>query len=128
MDNSKTSVDRFTIKITLTEADVQSGRFYLALNTKEVEEHIFKHWREIVIKRATIDDIKVTMEDVDTSSEHEVNFRCYKHNNNKNSYSIQGLWRRNFIERRSLRTGDQIGIYCDPFSAKLCFSVLKRAR
>ncbi|KAK3210597.1 hypothetical protein Dsin_015303 [Dipteronia sinensis] len=111
----------FTNKITLTEVDVQPGRDYVTLNKEEVEEHIFIHWPDYIITSATIDDIKIFIKDVDTKSNHEVNFRCYG-----DACIFQGLWGYNFIQRRSLRAGDQIGICYDLTFGVMCFSVLMR--
>ncbi|KAK4853848.1 hypothetical protein QYF36_015584 [Acer negundo] len=93
----------FTIKITLTEADVQPGRNYVTLNKEEFEEHIFTHWPNYMITSANIDDIKVLIRDVDTNSNHEVNFRCYG-----DACVFQGLWGYSFIQRRSLRAGTRL--------------------
>lgn len=98
------------IKIKLTAEDVGGKRYYLDLKKAAVEEHIVKLWSPTVVKRATIDDIEVLLRDLDTSSKHNVNFRYYKH---RDSYFLQGLWRKNFIKRRSLKAGDEIGIGCD---------------
>lgn len=112
------------IKIKLITDDIGKG-FYIELNKSDVEEHVVKHWNPTVVKRATIDDIKVSMQDLDTNSEHEVNFRYYKH---VGSYFLQGLWHRNFVDRRKLMAGDEIGIACIPGSShSLCFCVLKRS-
>ncbi|ESR63493.1 hypothetical protein CICLE_v10010622mg [Citrus x clementina] len=83
------------IKIKLTAEDVGGKRYYLDLKKAAVEEHIVKLWSPTVVKRATIDDIEVLLRDLDTSSKHNVNFRYYKH---RDSYFLQGLWRKNFIK------------------------------
>lgn len=110
------------IKIKLTAEDVSSERYFLDLEKGAVEEHIGKYWSPMIIKRATIDDIKVLMKDLDTNTQHQVNFRYYKH---LDSYFLQGHWRMNFIERRMLKAGDEIEIGF--FSNQLCFCVLNRA-
>ncbi|KAK2658791.1 hypothetical protein Ddye_005324 [Dipteronia dyeriana] len=119
-----TSHDKFTIKTTLTEADV-NGRDYITLdNEEEVGEHIVTHWHPMNIHKAISnkDGVELTIRDIDTKSDHKVNFRC----NASYAGILQGHWRLNFIERRSLKAGDEIGFFWDPVLSMLCFSVLMK--
>ena len=105
-----------TIKMTLT------GRDFITLNKEEVEEHVLKHpFRREMVKGA-ITGKKLVIEDVDTGTDHVVDIYYYL----GYVYIIHDLFRSNFIERRSLVAGDEIGFYWDHASAKLCFSVLMR--
>ncbi|XP_021908864.1 uncharacterized protein LOC110822912 [Carica papaya] len=113
----------WTIRKLLTETDCSNGRKYIILEKTIVDEHILPYWSVATVERSRIEDVKIMMEDVDTNTQHQVNFRYYKESD---SYSIQGLWRVNFVERRLLAAGDEIGIRYNPFSSNFSFSVLKR--
>lgn len=109
----------------ITHSDVAARTHFIKLDNDDVKQYILAHWNDNKIKRATIDDIKMMVEDLDTKTEHEVNFRYYKPHD---SYYLEGLWRKNFIDRRFLLAGDEIGLNYDPVSAKLLFRVLNRAK
>ncbi|XP_010527144.1 PREDICTED: B3 domain-containing protein At4g02870 [Tarenaya hassleriana] len=117
------------IKKTLTREELSTKGQCVRLQDSDVKNFILNNWSEMIVKRAEIDDIRITVDDLDTGSEHESSFRYYKpHPKHKGGYFLQGLWKYNFVERRSLSAGDEIGLFCDPRTKKLCFSVLKRAK
>ncbi|KAK3211184.1 hypothetical protein Dsin_015890 [Dipteronia sinensis] len=102
---------KFTIKKVLTQDDVQPGTDFITLINEDVVKQICSYRSP---------DIKLLIQDVDTNSDHEVYFHSYT----RYAITFYGLWRSNFIDRRSLSAGDEIGFYYNPNSTKLCFSVL----
>ncbi|XP_015886187.3 B3 domain-containing protein At2g33720 [Ziziphus jujuba] len=97
------------------------------------------HWAEkyflphLDIKQVESDDgVTIKVFDSDTHSEHDLAFKLWK---SSNSYVLKKGWVKEFVKRRNLKTGDQIGMFChvplmdDPQSMlKIYFCVLKRAQ
>ncbi|KAL3739268.1 hypothetical protein ACJRO7_020642 [Eucalyptus globulus] len=66
----------------------------------------------------------VIVRDVDTCSEHRLVFVFWA---SSGSYVLKGGWIKEFVKRRGLVTGDEVGIYWDPSASKFHFSLLHKA-
>ncbi|AEE85542.1 hypothetical protein AtNW77_Chr4g0306741 [Arabidopsis thaliana] len=89
-------------------------------NNNDIENHILRSLGESIISRVKKDSIKIKIDDYDTGSQHEVTFG---YNHESDTYYIGSLWR-----LKELAAGDEIGLFYDPISKNLCFSVLKQAK
>ncbi|XP_010268099.1 PREDICTED: B3 domain-containing protein At5g26805-like [Nelumbo nucifera] len=112
------------IKKVLTESDV--GRFNgLDLDYDHVCDHILPHWdRQVVcsvINRG--EQVPIVVRDLDTCTKHNLYLRKWA---NDTTFTIHNYWTKEFVERRGLKEGELIGMYWDPRSSSLCFSVLNR--
>ncbi|BAT80192.1 hypothetical protein LR48_Vigan468s001700 [Vigna angularis] len=65
----------------------------------------------------------VSVWDVDTMSMHNLILKRWP---SLNSFVLVGKWNRDFVLRRALNTGDEIGLLWDSFKHCFLFSVLKR--
>ncbi|KAK3432487.1 hypothetical protein EUGRSUZ_E04365 [Eucalyptus grandis] len=66
----------------------------------------------------------VIVRDVDTCSEHRLVFVFWA---SSGSYVLKGGWIKEFVKRRGLAAGDEVGIYWDPSASKFHFSLLHKA-
>ncbi|XP_048131553.1 B3 domain-containing protein At2g33720-like [Rhodamnia argentea] len=67
---------------------------------------------------------KVVVWDPDTRSEHRLVFIYWK---SSKSYVLKGGWKKEFVERKGLADGDEIGIYWDPIASSFVFGLLCKA-
>ncbi|XXG78364.1 hypothetical protein AAC387_Pa08g2320 [Persea americana] len=87
----------------------------------------FPEWDPIAVERIANEGlrVRVLIKDVDTQfSAHWVVFRRWTSNR---MYVIQSGWRPEFVVRRKLKEGDEIGLCWDSEQWCFLFSVLKRA-
>ena len=66
--------------------------------------------------------IEVSIWDVDTKSMHGLVFKRW---GSSRCYVFIGNWVKDFVNRRSLKRGDEIGLHWNPFNSHFNFSVLK---
>ncbi|KAK3430401.1 hypothetical protein EUGRSUZ_E02134 [Eucalyptus grandis] len=66
----------------------------------------------------------VVVWDADTRSEHRLVFAYW---GLSGSYVLKGCWTKEFVQRRGLAEGDEIGIHWDPIVSKFDFSFLHKA-
>ncbi|KAG7541105.1 hypothetical protein ISN45_Aa07g012350 [Arabidopsis thaliana x Arabidopsis arenosa] len=88
-------------------------------NNNDIENHILRSLGES-IGRVKKDPIEIKIDDYDTGSQYEVTLG---YNHKSDIYYIGALWR-----LKELAVGDEIGLFYDPISKNLCFSVLKQAK
>lgn len=62
--------------------------------------------------------------DMDTRSMHKLVLKRWS---SSKSYVLIGKWNQDFVRRRELKKGDEIGFYWDPYNSVFNFCVLKRA-
>nr|BAO96245.1 E1 protein [Lotus japonicus] len=68
---------------------------------------------------------QVRVWDVDTESMHQLVLKRWS---SSKSYVLIGKWSQDFVRRRELKKGDEIGFYWDPYNCAFNFCVLKLAR
>ncbi|PQQ20996.1 putative vacuolar membrane protein YML018C-like [Prunus yedoensis var. nudiflora] len=99
---------KWKIKKELTALDVVNH--FVCLDMKDVEERILRHWNKDKIIRVRTDSTKIMVKDVDTNTTHALHFRIYDYKPEANAL-LEGEWGWDFVTRRGLGAGDQIGIY-----------------
>ncbi|GMH09825.1 hypothetical protein Nepgr_011666 [Nepenthes gracilis] len=72
----------------------------------------------------TRDGLRVVIWDCDTKTSHLL---VFKNIESTRSYVFIDNWRKQFVKRRELREGDEVGLSWDHFNKRLLFSVLNRA-
>ncbi|XP_061342566.1 B3 domain-containing protein At2g33720-like [Gastrolobium bilobum] len=65
--------------------------------------------------------VQVEIWDVDTASIHSL---IFKKRVSSRSYVFIGNWVKDFVSRRGLKKGDEIGLHWDPYKNRFNFSVL----
>ncbi|KAG5249885.1 B3 domain-containing protein [Salix suchowensis] len=91
-----------------------------------VEKHILPFLNEDQTKQVIIptqerNGLKVWVRDIDTASMHQLVFKRWS---TSKSYIFNDGWTKQFVRRRSLVEGDEIGLYWDSDLSILHFSVL----
>ncbi|KAK2994254.1 hypothetical protein RJ640_008171 [Escallonia rubra] len=94
----------------------------LMLSTKTVEKNILAFWDVETVKNVeTPEGVRVKVWDYDSGTEHLLTFkkwassRCFVFGNN---------WSRDFVRRRKLQQGDEIGLFWDASEKRFGFRVL----
>lgn len=116
--------DPWKIKKTLTESDLGiSSRLLLA--TDLVKSQILP-MLGLDHARATDSDegTSVRVWDLDSKSMHHLVLKRWP---SSKSYVFIGKWNQDFVRRRELKKGDEIGFQWDPYNSLFNFCVLKRA-
>ncbi|KAL4339402.1 hypothetical protein GQ457_08G000610 [Hibiscus cannabinus] len=113
--------DPWCIKKKIVTSDL-SDMSRLLLAKKLAESHILPHWDDE--RRAQIHTgVPVSVYDCDTNDEYAMDFKRWKNG----AYVFIKKWIPNFVKRRDLKLGDEIGIYWDIHNSRFNFSVLNRA-
>lgn len=113
--------DPWKIKKVLTESDI-SNMSRLLLGKELV--------KKLVLPVLGVDDvdnnggIQVRIWDVDTHSMHSLIFKKWV---TSQSYVFMGTWRKDFVIRRGLKEGDEIGFHWDAYNKYFNFSLLQVA-
>ncbi|XP_022774156.1 B3 domain-containing protein At2g33720-like [Durio zibethinus] len=94
----------------------------LLLASKVAESHNFPFWNADQLTK-TKEGLPVFVWDCDTKTEHEMVFRQW----NKGANVLIKNWVMDFVKRRELKLGDEIGLYGDSCSSRFKCSVLNRA-
>ncbi|KAJ7979690.1 B3 domain-containing protein [Quillaja saponaria] len=116
--------DPWKIKKILNQSDLGSLSRLLLANDL-VEKYVLPVLGvEEASKTETIKGTKIRIWDSDTGSNHELVFKRW---NSSKSYVFIENWTKEFVKRRELKKGDEIGFYWDSYNCKFNFSVLKRA-
>lgn len=116
--------DPWNIKKNLTDSDLGiSSRLLLA--TDLVKSQILpmlgpEHARAADTEEGTV----VMVWDLDSKSMHQLVLKRWS---SSKSYVFIGKWNQDFVRRRELKKGDEIGFHWDPFNSLFNFCVLKRA-
>ncbi|KAK7304212.1 hypothetical protein RJT34_15335 [Clitoria ternatea] len=115
--------DPWKIKKTLTDSDLGIlSRLLLAADL--VKKQILPmlgvdHARNAETEEGT----PVRVWDLDTKSMHQLVLKRWS---SSKSYVLIGKWNQDFVRRRDLRKGDEIGFHWDPYNCAFNFCVLKR--
>jgi len=116
--------DPWKIKKTLTDSDLGIlSRLLLAADL--VKKQILPmlgadHARAAETEEGT----PVRVWDMDTKSMHQLLLKRWS---SSKSYVLIGKWNQDFVRRRDLKKGDEIGFHWDPYNCIFNFCVLKRA-
>lgn len=116
--------DPWKIKKTLTDSDLGIlSRLLLAADL--VKKQILPmlgadHARAAETEEGT----PVRVWDMDTKSMHQLVLKRWS---SSKSYVLIGKWNQDFVRRRDLKKGDEIGFHWDPYNCIFNFCVLKRA-
>ncbi|XP_028753735.1 B3 domain-containing protein At2g33720-like [Neltuma alba] len=116
--------DPWKIKKTLTESDLGiSSRLLLA--TDLVKSQILPMLGLDHARAADSDEgTSVSVWDLDSKSMHHLVLKRWP---SSKSYVFIGKWNQDFVRRRELKKGDEIGFQWDPYNSLFNFCVLKRA-
>ncbi|XP_062146077.1 B3 domain-containing protein At2g33720-like [Alnus glutinosa] len=118
----KLVVDPWVIKKTIETSDLGDlSRLLLARDG--VKKHILPQWDANRIE-SLHEGVQVCVWDRDTKSEHQLVFKRWPSNG---SYVLIGKWKKEFVERRVLNKGDEIGLYWDQTNSRFNFRILNRA-
>ncbi|XP_061348791.1 B3 domain-containing protein At2g33720-like [Gastrolobium bilobum] len=116
--------DPWTIKKTLTVSDL-GILSRLLLGSYLVKKQILPmldvdHARAAETEQGT----PVRVRDIDTNSMHPLVLKRWS---SSKSYVLIGKWKQDFVRRRELMKGDEIGFQWDPYNCIFNFCILKRA-
>ncbi|KAF8016873.1 hypothetical protein BT93_H2162 [Corymbia citriodora subsp. variegata] len=116
--------DPYKIKKKLKQSDL--GHLSRLLIGREFVASLLLRWmsEEIVRQAEGGKGADVIMRDMDTCSEHRVVFVFWA---SSGSYVLKGGWIKEFVKRRGLVAGDEVGMYWDPSASKFHFSLLHKA-
>ena len=94
----------------------------LELTPEQVYKHILKHWEaEMVAKVLNGKQIPIVILDVDTDTKHSLFFKKWPQDEN---FIFHSSWMNDFVKRRNLQEGMQIGMYWDLRISCFKFSIL----
>ncbi|KAF8028665.1 hypothetical protein BT93_E1343 [Corymbia citriodora subsp. variegata] len=116
--------DPYKIKKTLKKSDlVHLAR--LLIPRPSVTTHVLPYMDIERLRRVKSGKgADVIVWDADTCSEHGLVFACWA---SSGSYVLKGCWMKEFVQRRRLADGDEIGMYWDPIANRFHFSLLRKA-
>ncbi|KAK3430422.1 hypothetical protein EUGRSUZ_E02075 [Eucalyptus grandis] len=116
--------DPYHIKKTLKKSDLgQLSR--LLIPRAGVATYVLPCMDEERARRVKSNEgAEVVVWDEDTHSEHQLVFAYWA---SSGSYVLKGCWMKEFVQRRGLAEGDEIGIHWDPIASKFDFSLLHKA-
>ncbi|GAV76406.1 hypothetical protein CFOL_v3_19880 [Cephalotus follicularis] len=116
--------DPFKIKKRLTKSDV-SGMCRLLLKINLVKQHILPYLTVTSINEIeSKNGARVMIWDHDTMSLHSMSFKKWS---SSKSYVFIDSWSKDFVNRRGLMEGDEIGLHWDSYTSRFNFRVLERA-
>ncbi|XP_028763654.1 B3 domain-containing protein At2g33720-like [Neltuma alba] len=116
--------DPWKIKKTLTESDL-GILSRLLLSADMVKNHMLPMLGGEDARAVESEEgAEVRVLDMDTKSMHQLMLKRWS---SSKSYVLIGKWSQDFVRRRELHKGDEIGLYWDPYSSLFNFCVLKRA-
>ncbi|KAL3739259.1 hypothetical protein ACJRO7_020633 [Eucalyptus globulus] len=113
--------DPYKVKKRLTQSDL--GHLSRLLIGRDLVKSHFLRWmdEETVRQVESGKGADVIVRDLDTGSEHRLVFVFWA---SSGSYALKGGWIKEFVKRRALEVGDEVGIYWDPSERKFHFSLL----
>ncbi|EOX92925.1 AP2/B3 transcriptional factor family protein [Theobroma cacao] len=112
--------DPWCIKKTLTGSDL-GNMSRLMLASECVEHHVFPFWNADQLAKVK-EGLPVSVWDCDTNTEHELVFKRW----NKGANVLIKNWVKDFVKRRELKLGDEIGLYWNTCNSRFQFAVLNR--
>jgi hypothetical protein len=116
--------DPWKIKKKVTESDL-GHLSRLLVRASLVKKHVLPFLGSDCGREVESKGIQVRVWDNDTKSKHHL---VFKHWRTSKSYVFIGMWNQDFVIRRELKQGDEIGLYWDSNNFMFHFSVLQRAR
>ncbi|KAK2994234.1 hypothetical protein RJ640_001081 [Escallonia rubra] len=94
------------------------------LSTKTVEKNILAFWHGETVKNvATPEGVRVKVWDYDSGIEHLLTFKKWA---SSRCFVLGNNWSRDFVRRRKLQQGDEIGLFWDALENRFGFRVLDR--
>ena len=115
--------DPWEIKKILQGSDI-GHMSCLLVHTHLVKYNILPYFDTEWVRKIETKGVKFTVWDEDTRTRHQLVLMQWPRSK---SYIFKTMWRRDFVKRRGLKTGDEIGFYWDSQNSMFHFSVLKRA-
>ncbi|XP_030476544.1 putative B3 domain-containing protein At1g78640 [Syzygium oleosum] len=116
--------DPYKIKKKLTQSDL-GHLSRLLIGRDFVASHLLQWMSEETVRQVESGKgADVIVRDVDTCSEHRLVFVFWALSG---SYVLKGGWIKEFVKRRALAAGNEVGIYWDPSASKFHFSLLHKA-
>lgn len=118
--------DIWEIKKPLTTSDVGS-QTRLIIPKESVIEHILKYFTKEEIRMVEDEDnpgLRINVFDSDSKTTHQL---CFKRWKSTGSYVLNNNWNKDFVLRKNLRAGDNIGLFWNPYASRLHFCVLSRS-
>ncbi|KAB5561174.1 hypothetical protein DKX38_006131 [Salix brachista] len=119
--------DPFTIKKKMKPSDL-GNLCRLLVPSDLAEKHILPFLNTAqanqvagVVSQETNRGLKVRVWDMNTGSMHQLVFKRWS---TSRSYIFNDGWTKDFVKRRNLAEGDEIGIYWDKDQSRFTFSVL----
>ncbi|KAF8023100.1 hypothetical protein BT93_F0561 [Corymbia citriodora subsp. variegata] len=113
--------DPYKIKKKLTQSDL-GHHSRLMIGRDFVMSHVLRWMSEETVRQVESGKgAEVIVRDVDTCSEHRLVFVFWA---SSRSFVLNGGWIKEFVKRRELEVGDEVGIYWDPTASKFHFSLL----
>ncbi|KAJ0042293.1 hypothetical protein Pint_17510 [Pistacia integerrima] len=120
----KLYTDPWNIKKRLTQSDLGHLCRFL-LQTKTYKKYVLPFFNRHQINEVqSKEGLRVMVWDQDTQSRHSLIMK--KWSTSKSYIFIDG-WTQIFVSRRNLKTGDEIGLYWDPYNSIFNFHVFQRA-
>ncbi|XP_058726883.1 B3 domain-containing protein At2g33720-like [Vicia villosa] len=119
-DSSTNGADPWKIKKVLTASDLGNNSRLL------LKKELAKKWVVPFVDKlaeAEKDGVKVPVFDVDTQSLRSLVFKIWPSNG---SHVFIDTWNKDFVAKRNLKAGDEIGLKWDKKEKKFDFSVLRR--
>ncbi|KAH7862198.1 hypothetical protein Vadar_001344 [Vaccinium darrowii] len=114
--------NHWKVKKTLTKSDV-NDLCRLMLKTTTVQEHILNKWDE-EWRRAVMETeqgVRVNVLDLNTDTTHQLVLKRWQ---SSGSFVFTNNWMAQFVRRRELKEGDEIGFYWDSKHSSFEFCVL----
>jgi hypothetical protein len=115
--------DPWEIKKILQGSDI-GHMSCLLVHTHLVKYNILPYFDTEWVRKIETKGVKFTVWDEDTRTRHQLVLMQWPRSKR---YIFKTMWRRDFVKRRGLKTGDEIGFYWDSQNSMFHFSVLKRA-
>ncbi|MBA0830602.1 hypothetical protein Goarm_015124 [Gossypium armourianum] len=113
--------DPWCIKKQLYNSDL-GNLSRLILPSELVESHVLPHWNADQLAQIQ-QGLPVFVWDCDTNTQHYMKFKRW----GKGANVLIKNWTTDFVKRRNLKLGDEIGLYWDIHNSRFNFSVLNRA-
>ncbi|KAL3739264.1 hypothetical protein ACJRO7_020638 [Eucalyptus globulus] len=115
--------DPYKIKKRLTQSDL-GHLSRLLIRRDSVKSHFLRWVNEETVRQVeSSKGADVIVRDMDTCSEHRLVFVFWA---SSGSYVLKGGWIKEFVKRRGLAVGDEVGIYWEPIASKFHFSLLHK--
>ncbi|XP_058198353.1 B3 domain-containing protein At2g33720-like [Rhododendron vialii] len=118
--------DPWTIRKTLFKSDVD-GSSRLLLGKDVVEKYVIPYigpcWDREGCANDVVTGCKVSVFDIDTGTVHQLVLKRWS----TESFVLTSNWVKEFVRRRALEKGNEIGLFWDPWNARFCFGLLRKA-